>query len=363
MRRIIGHVLRGCTAVALVAGGALAAAAPAAASTGVHNFPLAGNGNYLVYSQNTAPNGSRGATGCAHGSPTLHVRTKAGTTRTLATPHQHRGTEYADNANPCDGLELNGHFLALEGIGGTRDTMYWWDLKKHTHGQVRLPGGTVRVTQVGAVAGGWLFARTGRSDQNAYTATALYRQGTGGRVTTYARLARFSVFDVETSPQGVLVGNTGGPLRYLPVGASTPRTLARPAHRYSGQGCFALTSTFAACQATHENNADQLDGYEASITSLTGKHTVASPAGFTPTGSYLLAPSATSRGIVGLVRPTRTQVSVRGLGTDGNVTSAHGHGATTLVVAYDKIIVGHSGGKITMQGSVTGKQHTLIGTH
>ncbi|MBE7189529.1 hypothetical protein [Jatrophihabitans endophyticus] len=369
--RIIRRLVAGSTALALGAAALTVAGSPASAhpSPVAHYYPLAGNSQYLVYSKDHAPNGSRGYTGCSHGSPTLHVRTKSGRTHTLPVPHTGSGKHYSDDVNPCYGLDLTGHFLTLEGIGGYRDTMYWWDLEQHTHGKVQLPGRNTKIAVVGTVSGGWLFANIHESRSDYYTATTIYRQGTGGKVTTYAKLARFSLFDVETSAHGLLVGRGAEPLRYLPAGSSKVRTLDAPAHAYGSKSCFGLTSTYAACQADHYGGSDNLRDQQISITPLTGGPTVASTRVFDPASVTLDQDSVTAgpNGVVALVyRSTASSglndvpTDLRSFDTGGRVHSASGHGATALVVAYDKIIVAHRGGRLTSQGSVTGAQHTLL---
>jgi hypothetical protein len=368
MRKSLITFIAGCASVLVAAALLSAGGAPAGAATsqGRYLFPLAGDSQYLVYSQSHVRYGSKNFTGCSTGSPTLHVRDKAGHTRTLTVAHD--GKSYDQYANPCFGMYLNGSMLTMEGISGSRDPIYWWDLERHTRGVVREPQNSTKLVFEGSVPGGWIYAPADYTAKNSGTATTLQRQDATGKVTTLPEFPRFFVGGVATSTRGIAtvndIGRTAAPLYYRVYGNKAEKVLDDPAHTYGYNGCDAVTATYVACHSireTDENGTYLI--YEASITPLNGGPTITNTTAFAPKVGTMLdndAALALPGGLVALLAPTKTTSALRGFGTGGRVSSSPGHGATAMTVAYGQIAVGHRGGQITLQKSVTSKQHTIL---
>lgn len=348
-RRRKARIVAGLAAAAALVLGLTVAAVPASASgsgTGRYYHLLAGNGEYLVYDTCRTLH-------CGPGSDdTLHVRDVHGNIRTL--PDRLTGLPY-----------LTDHlFISVKG-GFYHDDypvrVSWWDLKTHRHGVRTVPGTTTQV--VGAIPGGWLYVY--RSDRD--TARTLFRQGTGGKTSVYAKLPPFSVFDAVTGTQGVITGRNGDPLQYRRYDSSTTRTLDVPAHKYESNSCFALTHGFAGCRSDHYD-ADGANNIASqfSLTPLSGGPTVLREVRFADVG---LA-DAQQNGVVIFARPEGPNYPSRlvKIYPDGSMRVGLGHHANSMIVAYGKIIVGHGRfarpglrERVTWQTGVRTKQHILLG--
>jgi hypothetical protein len=366
MRKSLTALLAGCASGLAAAALLSAGAAPAGAtpSQGRYLYPLAGDSRYLVYSQSHRRYGSINEVGCATGRPTLHVRDKAGHTRTLAVAQD--GQSYAKDVDPCEGVSLNGDLLTMDGGSGRHETIFWWDLERHTHGTAKLPLNVLKSQFVGTVPGGWLYAPLRFGDNE--TSTTLYRQGIGGKVTKFATLPRFFVEEVPKSTRGIVTGDftpfQANPLHYLRYGSSAPRTLDSPAHKYRDEGCSGVTATYVACDSVFESDREvnpAIYKWQESITPLSGKPTIVNERVFAPKVGEVRRIAVAPGGVVGLLWPSKGTSKLRGFGTGGRISSAPGHGARELTVAYGQIVVGHRGGQITLQRSVTSKQHKILG--
>jgi hypothetical protein len=308
-----------------------------------HLVPVAGNGSYLVY--------ARVGTSCERGNPTLHVRTLDGGTRTLPLPRP-----VGWSLNPCT-AQLVGHTLTIFHFTrrDKREVIYWWDLAGRRHGKTALPAGR-QLSSLTPIPGGWVYS-TGRARYAKRSATTLYREGTGGKVTKFGTFAPFEPGAILSGPRGLVMFDHKPDLRMRYVDYRTRRvtTLGTPANRYGYADCQAATATYVACFSVSEHEG-YVSKYEQSITPLNGQATVRCRSCFDPHEVDWRAFAFTPVG------PTARYAdgSLHTMSPTGRMSQGPGHGAEILDSAYGKIIAGHSSGILTEQRTVEDEQTVIL---